>query len=493
MQPINQVNLLFEKLNLTPKNKIFCKTWVPESKDFEIRTYKNLQQDIGSTLVHIAGKRKIFLLSHQGYFSAVCTLATWLNGGCLIPLSPDSPHEKIIYLLKNLQPEGILLEKTDPHLEEKIKNEKITAQILSPEIIFTPSPAKDFTITPPLRELSRTAYILSTSGTTGFPKIIETTDKELSAYINEISSLLPTSSLTHLIQTFPIGFDPSMGDLIWTLLKGACLVPLKPLDIRYLADILDQIDEAWWASTPSFADWSLNFISAPKLQEKITHSFFLGEILKKSFCLRWKKVFNKTEILNLYGPTEATISISYCHLESNLENLPDIAPIGKIHANQKFSIDPQTKELYLAGQQVIKNYFQNKNPESFFESDNTLWYKTGDVVTQNQNTLTITGRIDDQIKIHGQRFNPLDMEIFLQKHQVNLVLIPVKTANQESVSHLIAFTTDKNLTLEQVHGLLKNHYPLIFFPKALHCLEKFPLSASGKVDRRQLQSFKNKI
>lgn len=496
MKTANQVNILLEKILKIPAEKVFCKTWNLKSNNFDIKYYKDLHQDLSKLCYFIEPSSSVLINTDQGYYSSLCVLATWFQNSYFIPTSKETPYLKLKTLILKTNPQYVLLEELTEEWLKLLTEVNFSGKVLCTDNSKAPTAIKisylnELAISPknnpPIeRSLLATSYIISTSGTTGEPKLIKITDTQLSTYIINIINRIPPT-MNGLIQTFPITFDPSIGDLIWTLEKQSFLVPLNTKNSRFFKEILAQSeDDIWWSSTPSFAKWCLNFISDFPVK-RISNSFFLGEKLERHFCLNWKSRFTSTKIFNLYGPTEATISISY-HQFNEATDASSIVPIGKIHDTNDFQIDPLTNELFLSGPQVIKAYLNPTDNKNYFKTIATKnWYRTGDCCSINNEELTITGRIDEQIKIHGQRFEPEGMEFFLLSQNFEVLIIPIYNKKSAiDIEYLVATSLNKNLQLADIVSCLKDHFPNIFLPKKMIYFDNYPITENHKINRKQI-------
>jgi D-alanine--poly(phosphoribitol) ligase subunit 1 len=496
MKSANQVNLLLEKVLKIPAEKIFCKTWNLKSNNFDIKFYKDLHQDLGRLNHFIEPTSSVLINADHGYCSSLYILAAWLQNGYFIPTNKETPYLKLKSLILKTNPQYILLEDLTEDWIKLLTEINFSGKILcyntpnsSPEIEISCLNKLSLAvqeISAKERSLLSTSYIISTSGTTGEPKLIKITDTQLATYIENIVNRIPIS-MNGLIQTFPITFDPSIGDLIWIIEKQSFLVPLNTKNSRFLKEILNQSEEdLWWSSTPSFAKWCLNF-TKDLTTNKISNTFFLGEKLEQHFCLNWKSFFNTSKIFNLYGPTEATISISY-HQFNETKDITSIIPIGKIHDSNIFHIDPLTNELYLSGPQVIPTYLNPNDNKTYFKTiENTKWYCTGDSCLIKNDELIITGRIDDQIKIHGQRFEPAGMEFYLLNQSFEVLIIPIYSKKSAlEIEYLVATTLNKKAQLADIISCLKDHFSHIFLPKKLIYFDNYPITENHKIDRKKI-------
>lgn len=482
-----------------PSDKIAFKLWNEKKQALEKMLYKDFFRSVemlASALDQLT-QPKVMIIGSKGPFSAAAILATWFKHGCYLPATPQMPSQRIENMIRVFKPEIIFVET----ITEELKNifvdlaedhkivickSKNSSTAFSHKNIFFEEEFPTSSIQFSERPANLSAYIMTTSGTSGLPKFVEIKDIQLSAYYENIMQLLPQGHVNGLIQNFEITFDPSIGDLLWCFSKQAYFVPLKSTHMRDINLILKSETDLWWSSTPSYADWTQSFLDQQtNLSNCIRHSFFLGEKLFSTTCEAWKRFFKSTSIHNLYGPTEATISISY-HTYSSIEDSPGVVPIGKIHPGHRYELN-HDRILSIFGPQVGSGYFISAPEDKNFFKDlsSQPGYCTGDVCEVKNENLVVLGRLDSQIKIHGQRFELEEMENFLKANGIEVVLFPVSGENK-TVDFIGAASLDFSLTLEKLHFALKNQFPMIFFPKEILHKTEFPLTPNQKVDRKKL-------
>ena len=125
-----------------------------------------------------------------------------------------------------------------------------------------------------------------------------------------------------------------------------------------------------------------------------------------------------------------------------------------------------------------------------WDSKESKWYRTGDLGFYNQDgNLECIGRKDSQIKLGGRRIEIGEIEFVLAKFpaMIGTVVVPLRDTN-DIVTGCVAFITttlskeEENVIRSESASLLER----VFFPKKIITVEKFPLSASGKTDRKEL-------
>jgi hypothetical protein len=202
-------------------------------------------------------------------------------------------------------------------------------------------------------------------------------------------------------------------------------------------------------------------------------------------------VTEKCRIWNLYGPAEATIGCTL-YLVDTINNLHDI-PMGKPIRNylckvrDEFAQDviiDQEGELFVGGIGVFAGYLgrDDLTQISLVDIHGQLFYRTGDLVRMDNNGLLhYQGRKDHQIKLHGQRIELGEIEQCLLNTSISASVV-IKWGND----HLVAYVQSSNIDEKQLREYCQSHLPPHMIPSIFIVLEKLPLNANGKIDRKLL-------
>ena len=228
-----------------------------------------------------------------------------------------------------------------------------------------------------------------------------------------------------------------------------------------------------------------------------------GEVCPANTVKTWSK--NK-RFINLYGPTEATVLTTLFEYING--ELP--MPIGRSIRNKKtYVLDEHRQpvkpgeigELYIGGIGIARGYLNRSDiTESSFINDPfstepaAKLYKTGDLVKyQSDENLLFVGRVDNQVKLNGVRIELEEIEtILLSIPQISHAALTL-TNNEKGVQQLIAHVVLDNsaITLDQVKLQLSSQLPTYMLPHRLRIIDTMPLTAAGKINRVELEKFKD--
>ncbi|MGB8192404.1 MAG: amino acid adenylation domain-containing protein, partial [Chitinophagaceae bacterium] len=361
---------------------------------------------------------------------------------------------------------------------------------------------------------SNLTYVIYTSGSTGQPKGV------MNEHAGVVNRLLWTqeqynlSSTDAVLQKTTFCFDVSVWELFWPIIAGAKLVfaqPRRQGESAYLKSAIKEHAITTIHFVPSMLQAFLEDIE-PGECAGLQRVLCSGEALKADHIRLFKEKLPQVELHNLYGPTEAAVDVTYWAVPENF--MGTRVPIGKPVANtQLYILDKAGKlapigvpgELYIGGVQVARGYLNRKEltAERFVvlppstslstvsqhpERSRRTAYKTGDLARWlPDGNIEYLGRIDDQVKIRGFRIELGEIENNLQQAPAISQCVVVAKEDKLGNKRLVAYVvTDEKFEKETTIGWLRNRLPEYMVPAVFVQIEKIPLNASGKADRKNL-------
>ncbi|MBI5403547.1 MAG: amino acid adenylation domain-containing protein [Ignavibacteriae bacterium] len=355
---------------------------------------------------------------------------------------------------------------------------------------------------------SNPAYIMFTSGSTGFPKGAVMSHQNLINFIGwgkERFDVKPDDAFTNVN---PIYFDNSVFDFYTAIFTGTRLVVFPndaAKDVRGMLDKINELKCTIWFSVPSFLVYLITTKILNKNEFKhIRKISFGGEGFPKP---RLKYLYDlykeRAEFVNVYGPTECTcICSSYKITEKDFDNMSELAPLGFLAPNFDYEIIPIDEndktygELCLKGPNVGLGYYGDeeltrksfiKNPYNSMLDEKI--YKTGDIVKKADNGyLLFKGRIDNQIKHMGYRIELEEIESVINTLEyVNESAVLYKK-EENGIGQILAFVNSKSRKdSAQIGKDLKSKLPPYMKPKKIIVMEELPKNRNGKTDKLQLK------
>ena len=361
-------------------------------------------------------------------------------------------------------------------------------------------------------------YILFTSGSTGAPKGVPITKKNI---INFVDWFKEDSSITGnvVLNQVSYSFDVSVIQIYLYLPNGKtlfCIDKEMISDFGLMFEHLKKSNISSWVSTPSFIEMCIIYdIFDNKLLPKLEKVILAGEVLTKKLVTKiWEK-FPGVKVINGYGPTEGTVLLTSCEIteEMMLDNDNEL-PIGYLLPDANYKIEKveledgmvsnsnkdNKGELIVSSNSISNGYYNNEEETSkkfsYDINNNCMQYRTGDIVYQKNNLLYYCGRKDFQIKLNGYRIELDDICENINKIAVvnNNVVMPV--FKDGKVQYIVSFVVlNENQNEPQTNDLKTNIFirkelskliPSYMIPKKIVIIDRFPLNVNGKIDRKLL-------
>jgi acyl-coenzyme A synthetase/AMP-(fatty) acid ligase/aryl carrier-like protein len=224
-----------------------------------------------------------------------------------------------------------------------------------------------------------------------------------------------------------------------------------------------------------------------------------GEACTYDVVARWSR---GRQMINAYGPTETTVCATMTDRLSESEPLS----IGRAMANTRVyvldqSLEPTpvglSGEVYIGGVGVARGYLEQPAltaerfiPEPFPVRSGARMYRTGDLARYLENgTMEFIGRADQQVKLRGYRIELGEVEAALIRHPgIREAVATVRRTglgNQELVAYVVGADGPIPSAVE-LRNYLKQSLPEYMLPGRFVQMERMPLTANGKVDRKAL-------
>ncbi|KAK1967425.1 amino acid adenylation domain-containing protein [Colletotrichum sublineola] len=353
---------------------------------------------------------------------------------------------------------------------------------------------------------SRPAYVIYTSGTTGTPKGVVVTQGNIVSNLDVLSKLYPHSNRSRLLQACSQAFDVSVFEIFFTWIVGACLCSgTNDTLFEDLERAIRFLKCTHLSMTPTVAS-----LVDPRNVPTVEFLVTAGEPMTAVVAEKWTGY-----LFQGYGPAETT---NICtvkkmqpgdfidHLGFSFENTStfvlgsattDVVPIGCVG------------ELCFGGDQVAAGYLGMPELTNAKFIDHPRFgriYRSGDMGRMlPDGSLMVLGRMDDQLKLRGQRIDTGEISSILTTSGLasSSAVVIVSRANS-STSQLAAFYVPvghaqpnyETLSIDNqqseasntLFGLLRSRLPGYMVPSYLVPISSVPLTSSGKIDRAKLQS-----
>ena len=418
----------------------------------------------------------------------ITVLGVLKAGGCYLPLDPSFPDERLFYMLED---SGAKLLISESHYLERFENINI------PKLIYHRDwnkIAKQSTIKPSfITDLNSFAYIIYTSGSTGKPKGVKVHHLAVTNFINSMSKTPGLTSDDKLLAVTTLSFDIAVLEIFLPLAQGATVFIAEGNDVsdgESLARIISDHNITTLQATP--ATWALLIASGWK-GDRTLKGLCGGEALLPGLA---KELLSNVGVLwNMYGPTETTVW-STCHKITDYKKIL----VGKPIDNTQVYILRDCKEqpigvigeVCIGGLGVTKGYHNREelSKQKFITWNGNVIYRTGDNGRfLDDGNIELLGRNDNQIKLHGYRIEPGEIEFNLcQVDGVKEAVVKLQKIN-EMDDRLIGFLhIDESFHLDrdQIIKHIGNKIPGYMIPSILIQMKEFPRTLNGKIDKKAL-------
>ncbi|WP_017328293.1 non-ribosomal peptide synthetase [Synechococcus sp. PCC 7336] len=433
-------------------------------------------------------------------------LAILKAGGTCVPLDPSYPLERLRIICSDARLSAIV---SQEHLRDRLP--ETSAQILCLDR-WEPfdTDSSDRPAAPQLYP-DNLAYLLYTSGSTGRPKGVAMTHRAIVNLVHWQRSQSTSEAASRTLQFTSLNFDVSFQEIFSTWYAGGTLILVSDSIRRDIPQLLRHLDD--WQVTRLF----LPFVALRQLAEvAIEQAAFpahlrqviaAGEQLQAIPQLEtFFSSLNDCSLHNQYGPSETHVATAEALSDAPSE-WPILPPIGRPIANTSIDLlDAKLQpvatglpgEIYIGGVQLARGYLNRPDltaasfiPNPFSDRPGDRLYKTGDLARYlPDGRIEYLGRIDTCVKLRGYRIELGEIEVVLaQAPSVKAAIVAVHT-NAAGDRRLVAYiipTEPEVASAATLKQFLQERLPDYMLPSAFVIQDSFPLTPSGKVDRRALQ------
>ncbi|MFF8436296.1 non-ribosomal peptide synthetase/MFS transporter [Streptomyces bacillaris] len=475
------------------------------------------------TLVAVSAERSLDLVAGL--------LGVLRSGAGYTPLDPEYPADRLAFMLAD-SGAGILLTQRGLPVPEGCaarvllldeKDEK-DEQEGSYEGELTAPDADDI------------AYMIYTSGSTGRPKGVPNTHRSIVNRLRWMARTYGVGPDDRVLHKTPTGFDVSVWELFLPLITGARLVVTAPGGHKDAAHLRDTI-AGHGVTVAHFVPAMLDVFLAEDDVERcvsLRRVVCSGEELAPHTARAFTARLPGCALANLYGPTEAAVDVTSWECEGELDTVPIGVPVDN---TRLYVLDAELRplppgtpgELHIGGVQVSVGYHRRPGltaaryvPDPYGPPGSRL-YRTGDLARwRADGQLEHLGRIDQQVKIRGQRIEPGEIEAALRAEpgiSAAAVIVREDTpGDKRLVAYLVAGGATEAAAPEaaapvdgpaapeagesapegstapapwepdpaELRTALRRTLPDYMVPAAFVTLDALPLSPNGKLDRRAL-------
>ncbi|CAF4136714.1 unnamed protein product, partial [Adineta steineri] len=323
-----------------------------------------------------------------------------MAGGVYCPLSPRDPQHRLHSLIQQTQSRFVLVHDLT---KTKFYNNTTILNIESILIINDFNSDMNYNcLSSVIMKGKEIAYIIFTSGSTGTPKAVQVRHKNFIDCIHSLAFINSFNKNDTVIQMTRCSFDIHIQEILSTFLDGGTLIMLHPggtVDFDYLSEVLENKQITYMHTVPSFLQNYFVFLENMKINT-VKHLRSLCSI-GEAFVAHLIDLIVKTDttnciVWNLYGPAETTIASTYYRVDQ-VDDKRSVS-IGRPLSNYRCmiinqylqsSVTSEGGELCVGGVGVFAGYLgrDDLTAKALVEIDGQLFYRTGDLVTMDNNGL----------------------------------------------------------------------------------------------------------
>ncbi|MGW0327058.1 amino acid adenylation domain-containing protein [Nocardia sp. NPDC003183] len=466
-------------------------------------TYRELERraDEFAHLLARHGARAESIVALAVPRSAELVVAIWAvakTGAAFLPLDPGNPAARIAELLSDSRTGlGVTTSDVAPSLPDTV--DWLTLDAAATDADENLPRLSEVSAGADRLSADNAAYVIYTSGSTGKPKAVHLSHRGLADLVAAQVDAFGVGPGSVVLQVASPGFDACLSELLLAHGSGAGLV-VSPPEV-YAGTDLEELLRSQQVSHAIITPSVLKTMD-PSRTPSLTSLAVVGEATEPDTVNRWG---HGRRLMNHYGPTECTIWAT----GSDALVPGELVTIGgPIRGASAMVLDRWLRpvpvgvvgELYIGGPGLARGYVGRPGvTASRFVADprslrGERIYRTGDSVRWVRGraglALEYLGRGDQQVKIHGLRIEPgeIDAHLALHPEVASVATVVVKGPADEPV--LVSYFVSASGAVVDVVALgddLSRTLPRYMNPAAIVQLEEMPRTPTGKLDRKALR------
>ena len=444
----------------------------------------------------------VAIVMEKGWEQVAATLGVLGSGAAYLPIDPEWPVERIHYLLRHAEARLVL---TQPPVDSRLSWPEGVHRLVVSEALLD---GERDTRLPPVQRPEDLAYVIFTSGSTGEPKGVMIDHRGAANTLVDLNARFGVGPTDRVLALSALTFDLSVYDIFGVLAAGGTLVlpdPRASKDPAHWLKLLHQEKVTLWNSVPALMQLLVEYAEgqrAPLADLPLRTVLLSGDWIPVALPERIKALGRDLHVVSLGGATEASIW-SIFHPIDRVEPGWQSIPYGKPLKNQRFHVlderlSPRptwvTGELFIGGVGLAKGYWKDpaKTEARFIHHPETgeRLYRTGDLGRYlADGSIEFQGRADFQVKVQGYRIELGEIETVLERHPEVRAAVVTAHGERHGDKRLVAYVVadgEPTSTPARLRAYLEEKLPRYMVPTRFVALERLPLTANGKVDRKAL-------
>lgn len=420
-------------------------------------TYRELSERVADAALRLGTERRLVLLAGANTPESLVFYLAALSAGHPLLLAPQEPASAVRSLTAAYDPDVVV--SADGSLDER---RALSAHDLHPDL----------------------ALLLSTSGSTGSPKLVRLSHENLQSNAEAIASYLGIREDDRAVTALPMYYCYGLSVINSHLLRGAGIVltGLSVSDPRFW-ELFRAAEGTSLAGVPYTFDLLDRAGFAESCPPTLRYLTQAGGRMPAEQVVRYAELGRRQgwELFVMYGQTEATARMAYLppHLAASRPQA-----IGVPIPGGSFRIDPlpglagpDAGELVYSGPNVMLGYAES--PADLALGRTVTELRTGDLARLAPDGLyEVVGRLGRLVKIYGLRIDPQRVEDLLAGHGLSACC----AGDEEDGVLVVAVAGDSGTDAGHVRRLVADEYGLPLRSVRVHVLESLPRLPTGKPD-----------
>jgi amino acid adenylation domain-containing protein len=443
------------------------------------------------------GNNPVAILMEHGPSVLVAILGALKAGKIYVPLDPSYPSERLRFMLQNAEAKFILTDHKNCALASELARRE--CPVMNTEGIKTDVAPRSLRISP-----DALAYILYTSGSTGQPKGVVESHRNVLHGTLRFTNGLRICAEDRLTFTHSCSSSASVRRIFPALLNGASLFPfnVKQEGIEGLFNLVVQ-EEITYVSLGRIRELVRAFRGDQRFDSLRLVSFG-GEIVhKRDLELCWR-LFPPHCLIGIWLSSTETGNVTQLLMDGDTQVAGDIFPIGYPVEDMEVALlddegrpvgEGQIGEIAVRSRYLSPGYWRRPDltKERFLPDPDggaERIYLSGDLGRREPDgCLFHLGRKDDQTKIRGYRIETVETQAaLLSVNGIKKAFVTARERGSENRA-LVAYIVPEPRpapTTTQLRKTLAKTLPEHMIPSVFVVLDDLPLTPAGKVDRKAL-------
>lgn len=429
------------------------------------------------------------VMTHRAEMIAAI-LAILKTGAMYVPAEPTFPTGRVHSMMKEAMVDFVL---TDMQFADKLNGFQLQ---YTDRVISEGYKGKEGRVYAQMPD--GLAYVLYTSGTTGRPKGVSVTNKNVCHYVRAFANEFHPGNGDVMLQYSVCSFDIFVEEVFTSLLNSATIAIPTDDDKKDIHSLMAFVNRHHVTMLSGFPYLLADMNHLSQIPRSLRLLISGGDVLRGHHV---NNLVNKVKVYNTYGPSETTVCASYycCNGGKVLED--GTYPIGKAVKGSSIRIldklgnevqNGESGEVCIYGDGVSNGYIgdhveENKAFVTF--EDGSRMYRSGDLgyFTEDGN-IAFLHRKDTQVMIYGKRVEVMEVEShLLQCNGVEQAVVRAYT-DDGGLSYMIAYVvlTDKTLKVSDIKKELSENLTDFMIPEFIVKMPQIPLNINGKPDVTRL-------